>query len=398
MFFHALLFVLHHYGGNAHSGAAFLDTEKVPFTAGENEEGQVTKKYGFWIVGAALIILNGCGSTGGSSYTGSIYETNPPLDVSTIAGTAGVFGSADGTGPTAQFGQPDGVVLSPDGTTLYVADFGNSTIRKMDLSTGAVTTIAGSAGDIGTADGTGPAARFNGPAYITTDGNRLFVADAYNNSIRQIVIENGAVTTLAGSTSGVAGAVDGTGTAARFFGPEGITITPDGTTLYVADYYNNTIRRIVIASGAVTTMATNAQITYPAGIVCDGTGTNLYLTDFGYNLIRQIVISSGVVSTLAGNGMYGSVDGTGSTASFNQPNSITLLGANIYVADSSNHLIRKIVIATGAVTTVAGGAGIPGSIDGSGAGARFFSPVGITTDGTNLYVGDAYNGTIRKIQ
>jgi hypothetical protein len=138
MFFHALLFVLHHYGGNAHSGAAFLDTEKVPFTAGENEEGQVTKKYGFWIVGAALIILNGCGSTGGSSYTGSIYETNPPLDVSTIAGTAGVFGSADGTGPTAQFGQPDGVVLSPDGTTLYVADFGNSTIRKMDLSTGAV--------------------------------------------------------------------------------------------------------------------------------------------------------------------------------------------------------------------------------------------------------------------
>ena len=351
---------------------------------------------------SALISLTGCGSSTSSGPTltsGSSYETNAPVTVSTIAGVAGTAGSTDATGTNALFGQPNGVIVSPDGKTLYIADFGNDTVRAMVLSTGAVSTIAGSAGVAGTTDATGSAARFNGPHFITTDGVNLYLVDYNNNSIRRIVIATGAVTTLAGSTAGTAGAVDATGTAARFNAPSGITITPDGTTLYVSDFNNVSIRKIVIATGAVTTMATSAAFGNPGGIICDGTGTNLYLTDFTANTIDKIVISSGAVSTLAGStANYGSADGIGSAASFNFPNGITLLGSNLYLTDTFDDTIRKVATATGAVTTVAGSVGVAGSANGSGAAAGFFSPIGITTDGTNLYVADSGNKTIRKIQ
>ena len=361
------------------------------------------RRTGYFALLAAWIALGGCsssGSTTDSSYTtGSIYETSPPTAVSTIAGTPGVIGAADGTGPSAQFGQPTGVALSPDGTTLYIADFLSCTIRKMVLSTGAVTTLAGTAGYFGTADGIGSAARFFGPSFLATDGVNLFVTDAYNNSVRKIVLATAEVTTLAGSTAGEPGAADGTGTAARFNGPQGISITPDGTTLYVADYFNNAIRKIVVSTATVTTMATGTALNYPAGIVCDGTGTNLYLAGFVGNVVEQVVISSGAVSILAGSTTsYGSADGTGSAATFFNPNGITLLGNSLYVAETGNSVVRKVVIATGAVTTVAGLAAVPGSANGTGANAQFFLPMGIATDGANLYVGDAYNRIIREIQ
>jgi DNA-binding beta-propeller fold protein YncE len=355
----------------------------------------------FALIGSALVFLGGCGSSGSDSShaTGSIYETSPPNNVSTIAGSVGVFGWADGTGTSAQFGLPSGVCVSADGTTLYVADLENSTIRQVVLSTGAVTTIAGSPASPGYTNAIGSAARFNGPAFIATDGISLFVTDAYNNAIRQIVIATGEVTTFAGSTNGDPGFADGTGTAAAFYLPQGIAITPDGTTLYVADYNNNAIRKIVIATGVVTTVATGSAINSPADIVCDGTGTNLYVTGYLGNVVQKIVLSSGAVSTLAGStSRFGSADGTGSAAAFYNPRGITLLGTSLYVADYTNCIVRKIVVATGAVTTVAGRPVDPGSADGTGSAAQFFRPIGIATDGTNLYVGDGTNRIIRKIQ
>lgn len=347
----------------------------------------------------SLAALTGCGSSSSSSgptlTSGTTYEAGQPNNVTTIAGTAGNAGSTDATGTSALFGQPNGVVVSPDGTTLYITDVVNNTIRRMDLATKAVTTLAGNSGFSGATDATGTNARFNAPQAVTTDGTNLYVADFSNNSIRQVVISSGVVTTLAGSTSGLAGADDGIGTAARFNGPAGITT--DGTNLYVADFYNSSVRRIVIATGAVTTMTLSSPFSNPAGIISDG--TNLYVTDFKADTISRIVISSGVVSTMAGStAHYGSADGTGSAASFNGPGGITLIGSNLYVADAANNVIRKIVIASGVVTTVAGTAGTPGSTDGIGAAAGFNVPIGITTDGTNLYVGDAHNKTIRIIQ
>ena len=188
--------------------------------------------------------------------------------VATIAGTAGTSGSADGTGAAARFNAPNGITT--DGTSLYVADSGNNMIRKIVIASGAVTTLAGTAGASGSADGTGAAARFNTPQGITTDGTNLFVVDTGNNTIRKIVIASGAVTTLAG-TAGTSGSADGIGAAAQFNNPQ--SITTDNTNLYVTDRSNSTIRKIASSSGTVTTIAV---IPTPQGITTDG--TNLFVT------------------------------------------------------------------------------------------------------------------------
>jgi len=110
------------------------------------------------------------------------------------------------------------------------------------------------------------------------------------------------------------------------------------------------------------------------------------------------VIDNGTVSTLAGQSDNGSTDATGTSAKFNNPRGITTDGTNLYVVDHSNHRIRKIVISTGAVTTVAG-TGSSGSADNTtGTSASFNDPRGITTDGTYLYVADTKNHRIRKIE
>jgi hypothetical protein len=277
----------------------------------------------------------------------------------------------------------------------------SSTTTDNTTTSGAVTTLAGT-GSSGSANGTGTSASFNGPTGITTDGTNLYLADYNNHLIRKIVISTGAVTTVAGT--GSSGSANGTGTSASFNFPYGITT--DGTNLYVVDTSNHLIRKIVISTGAVTTVAgtgssgsangtgTSASFNFPYRITTDG--TNLYVADGNNHLIRQIVISTGAVTTVAGTGSSGSANGTGTSASFNNPVGITTDGTNLYVADYDNHLIRKIVISTGAVTTVAG-TGSSGSANGTGTSASFNRPTGITTDGTNLYVTDTYNYLIRKI-
>ncbi len=327
--------------------------------------------------------------------------------VTTFAGTTGVPGSSDGTGTSASFIGPFGIAR--DGVNLYVADTdidtGNSTIRQIVISTGVVTTLAGVAETFGSSDGTASAALFNKPESITTDGTNLYLTDTENFTIRKIVISTGAVTTLAG-TALSSGFTDATGAAARFDSPSGITT--DGTNLYVADTDNSSIRQIVISTGAVTTLAGNgrvgstdgpgpsAEFNVPNGITTDG--TNLYVVDTENFTIRKIVISTGAVTTLAGTaGLSGSIDAIGVNASFLSPQGIVTDGVNLYVTDTDNDTIRKIVISTGEVTTLAGTAGSPGSTDGTGPSAQFTSPEGITTDGTNLYVADSDNETIRRI-
>ena len=146
------------------------------------------------------------------------------------------------------------VAASPDGSAAFVEDFDNNKIRRVEVATGAVTTLAGS-GQVGGADGVGDAAQFCSPAgiAISPDGSALFVADHDNQKIRRVEVATGAVTTLAGS--GEDGDADGVGVAARFCYPRGIAISPDGSALFVADSSNHKIRRVEVATGAVTTLA-----------------------------------------------------------------------------------------------------------------------------------------------
>ena len=297
--------------------------------------------------------------------------------------------------------------ITTDRTNLFIADTSNHTIRKVVISTGVVTTLAGSAGNIGSTDGTGTIARFNWPDGITTDGTNLYVSESGNHTIRKVVISTGVVTTLAGS-AGLSGSTDGTGTAARFNSPR--FITTDGTNLFVAEHDNHTIRKIVISTGAVTTIAgsagiigstdgtgTAARFNTPYGIATDG--ISLFITELFNHTIRKMVISTGVVTTIAGSaGVIGSTDGTGTAARFYEPVGITTDGTNLFVSDYANHTIRQVVIATGAVTTVAGSAGLVATTDGVGSSARFNYPRGITTDGTSLFETDYWGYTIRRIQ
>lgn len=312
---------------------------------------------------------------------------------STLAGKAGFTGSADGTGGTVRFNNPSFLAITPDKTTLYVSDSGNNTIRTVNISTGVVTTLAGTVGSPGSANGIGSSARFSYPTGIATDGTNIYVADSINNTIRQIVIVSQAVSTLAGS--GAPGLVDGVGSAASFSSPNGITT--DGTNLYLTDSGNSAIRKIVIASGVVSTLvepSSNSFIT-PAGITTDG--TNLFIADTALNVVRRVVIATQAVSTLAGDGAGGtpgSIDAIGGAARFDAPAGMTISGSDLYITDSGSNIIRKLVLSTAAVTTMAG---TPGSADGTGASAGFKSPYDICTDSTNLYVADAGSSTIRKI-
>ena len=335
----------------------------------------------------------------------TIRKVTPAGVVTTLAGLAGSYGSDDGTGSAARFNQPYGVAVDSAGN-VYVADTGNDTIRKVAPG-GVVTTLAGLAGNRGSADGTGSDARFYNPYGVAADSaGNLYVADTSNHTIRKVTPGN-LVTTLAG-LAGNAGSANGTGSSARFSAPEGVAVDSAGN-VYVAENSNHTIRKVT-PGGVVTTLAglagsygsadgtgSNARFYYPRGVAADSAG-NLYVADT-YNRTIRKVTPGGVVTTLAGvAGSYGSADGTGSAAQFYVPYGVAVDSAgNVYVADSCNGTIRKVTPA-GVVTTLAGLAESYGSADGSGSLARFAAPCGVAVDSAgNVYVGDTGNETIRKI-
>jgi sugar lactone lactonase YvrE len=332
--------------------------------------------------------------------------------VTNLAGLAGSAGSANGTGSAARFYYPWGLAADTNGN-VYVADAGNSTIRKV-TPVGAVTTLAGLARNTGSLDGTGSAARFYYPHGVTVDTNgNVYVADPGNETIRKVT-SAGVVTTLAG-LAGSAGTNDGTGSAARFYYPNGLAVDSAGN-VYVADTHNETIRKVtpVGANWVVTTLAglaadsagsadgtgSAARFNYPCGVAVDTNG-NAYVADTHNHTIRKVT-PAGLVTTLAGlAGNSGSADGTNSAARFNDPCGMTVdTNGNVYVADPGNHTIRK-VMAVGTnwgVTTLAGLAGNAGSTDGTGSAARFKRPHDVAVDSAgNVYVADRANSTIRKV-
>ena len=331
----------------------------------------------------------------------SVYST--PYYITTLAGS-GVAGSADGTGTAASFGGRTSPAVDAAGN-LYLADWINHTIRKITPA-GVVTTIAGLAGVSGSADGTGSAARFRGPRGVAVDSaGTVFVVEQFNHTIRKIS-PAGVVTTIAGQ-AGAAGSVDGAGSAARFDAPRGIAVDASGN-LYVADGANHTIRKLTPA-GLVSTLAGQpgtpgdtdgfgsvARFNGANSIAVDTAG-NVYVGDFGNSTIRKIS-PAGQVTTLAGLASNkGSTDGTGTAARFYLPTAVAVDGAaNVYVTDVLNQTVRR-VTAAGVVTTLAGLNQTSGYIDGLGSQARFNQPYGIAVDSRgNLYISDEENYRIRR--
>jgi sugar lactone lactonase YvrE len=320
--------------------------------------------------------------------------------ISTFAGTGLVAGGADGRPGT--FNAPYGIAIDA-ARNLYVADTVNNTVRKITPG-GVVSTLAGSAGLLGSTNGTGSAARFNFPIGIGVDAaGNAYVADSKNFIIRKIT-PAGEVSTFAGAPFQL-GSTNGNGSAARFFLPSGLAVDSAGN-VYVSEQGNHLIRKIT-PGGDVSTLAggalqpgfadgagTAARFNTPFGLAVDASG-NVLVADTGNNAIRRIS-PAGVVSTVAGASTAGAIDGASGVARFNQPRGVAVDGGgNVYVADYGNQLLRHIT-AGGVVSTLAGAAGIAGNVDSVGASARFYDPTGLTADGTTVFVVDASNNLIRR--
>lgn len=331
--------------------------------------------------------------------------TAPSVGLSLLAGDIGGPGGIDGTGASARFEKIDGLVVDPAGN-VFVADTSNHVIRKVTPA-GVVTTVAGLAGIRGSADGIGSAASFSDPMSIAIDtSGNLFVAD-YGNSVIRKITPAGVVTTFAGAAGNAGPGLDGAGASARFSGPLGIAIDASNN-LFVTDEFNQTVRKITPA-GVVSTFAgqtgvmgdndgtgAGARFNIPTSIAVDVAG-NVYVGE-GSQVVRKIS-PAGVVVTLAGAaGNSGSTDGTGAAARFSYPRGLAVDAAgNVYVADANNCVIRKISPA-GVVSTLAGAQAAFSSIDGTGMAATFNLPSGIAIDAAGtLYVGEENGFVVRKV-
>ena len=356
--------------------------------------------------------------------------------VITFAGSS--EGNTNNTNPlAAKFNAPMGMVMDISGN-IYFADSYNHRIKKIDGVTGAVTQIAGQTtptpfltNDNGSNDGVGVGnARFEYPSGMTYDGQDvLYIADRGNHKIRKLVISTGAVTTIAGGGSGSqSGYANAIGTAARFLRPSDVTFrTENGTAfLYVADAGNHCIRKINLTTNEVSLYAgsntsgttdgalTSARFNNPTGVAFSSTGI-LYVVDRANQKIRKI--EAGTVSTFAGSGTNATTNGAGIAAAFADPYGIAIDGGdNLYItqaldggypssnpgfsiSSSTNNYIRKIT-PSGVVTNFIGSGTRGTTANDNGLLATLSSPVHLLFD-TNqkfMYVSEWYGDDIRKVE
>lgn len=343
------------------------------------------------------------------------------LDLSTLQATifAGSPGLDSGSSDSASFCSypelcrqtatfTDLHAMWGDSLNLYVSDYVGFTIRKLEFATGRVTTIAGQT--FGYADGHARDARFYYPEAIWGDGTNLYIAD--QSAVRRLDLSTSVVSTIAGSASN-SGSVDGAGASARFSLLTGIW--GDGASLYLANYNSDTIRRIFspATSGIISTVAgngtygfsgdgsvaTSASLSHPTDIAVD-VGGNIFIADSDNNRIRKVT-ASGIISTFAGNGArsFTGDGGPATSAALNGPRGVAVdaLG-NVLIADSGNHRIRK-VTPDGIIRTVAGNGSAGFSGDGGPAtSAGLLFPFHIALDAANnLYIADSPDQRVRKV-
>ena len=422
--------------GPRHSGTT-LDKE---------EEKMKKGIYLLAIIFAMTVLLAGCGSSSSTpaptitslapssgppgttvTITGTNFSTTPASNIVMFNGTAAVVTSSTATQivTTVPAGATTGsvTVMVGSNTATSPASFtvtpgaAITAVAPLFGLPGTTVTITGSEFSTTPTDNI---VKFNGTAAVVTSSTATQIvttvpAGATSGSITVEVMGNTGTSPASFTVAAlVGGAVQGnpltltaavtTPVSTGLSSPS--SITTDGTNLYVADFGSNTILK-VDSSGVVTTLAGSgtaaetdgtgiaADFNGPAGITTDG--TNLYVTDYTGHTIRQVVIASGVVTTLAGSGTAGAADGDGTAATFDGPIGITTDGTNLYVTDRTQHTIRQIGLASpNTVSTLAGTAGTSGAADGTGTAATFNEPSGITTDGTNLYVADRLNYEIRQ--
>jgi streptogramin lyase len=331
--------------------------------------------------------------------------------ITTIAGNGtGSYSGDGGAATAAELSGPSGVTIDGSGN-VFIADFNNNCIRKVN-TLGIISTIAGS--DTGGYSGDGGAATaaiLDYPYGVAVDGSgNVYIADQLNNRIRK-VNTSGIISTFAGNGTGGYSGDSIAATAAELFVPAGVAVDGNGN-VYIADNGNNRIRK-VDTSGFISTFAGNgtagysgdsaaataAELNGPYGLAFDDSG-NLYIADRYNNRIRK-VNTSGIITTFAGDSTsgFGGDGGAAIAAELNGPTGVTVDGSgNVYIADGNNYRIRK-VNTSGIITTIAGdGTGGYGGDGGAATIAEMNRPAGVTTDSYgNLYIADQNNDRIRRV-
>lgn len=303
-----------------------------------------------------------------------IRKVDTAGNITTVAGTGTQgFGGDNGPATSALLDSPQGLAYT--GGNLYIADTHNHRIRKLSLTTGDISTIAGSSAGLSGDNGPATAAQLNLPTALALDGNgNLYIADTQNHRIRKLNLGSGIIITVAGnSTQGFSGD-GGPATAAAIDSPSGLAVDAEQN-LYLADTHNHRIRKIVAATGTITTitgaatgfsgdngLASAARLALPHGLSIDGAG-NLYITDTANHRIRRIDAATGTITTVAGDGMQNfSGDGNAATAaSLDSPRATTVTAAGLVtLADTANQRVRQLdTRATSDIRTIAGLSSVP---------------------------------------
>ena len=353
---------------------------------------------------------------------------NLPGTIVTVAGNGAPGYQGDGGAATnAELFVPTGVAFD-GGRNMFIADYRNNVIRRVDSATGLITTIAGN-GTAGYSGDGGPAinAQLNGPTHVVFDRTtNLYITDANNNRIRKVDVGTGVITTVAGTgTAGFAGD-GGPATNAELNFPDGVALDA-AQNVFIGDAGNNRIRKLEVATGIITTvagdgvagyagdggLATNAELNFPSRPALDSQG-NIYIADYQNNRVRRVDASTNIIMTIAGTGIAGfSGDGgAAASAQLSGPISVALdASGNLYIGDINNERIRVvnttmdpasllgITLQPGEIETAAGN-GLAGySGDGSLAtSAQVNFPTGLLIDiQGNLYLADANNNVVRRV-
>ena len=304
----------------------------------------------------------------------------------TVAGTGQPGYNLDNIAATSgKLYVPSGIKVDGTGDIFFV-DNSNHRVRKVTVSTGIITTIAGTGAYGYNGDNiVATTAQLKDPTGIALDGlGNIYIADTYNCRVRKVTVSTGMITTIAGTENCGYNGDDIVATDAQLDSPAGVALDGIGN-IYIADTFNSLVRIVTISTGRISSI--DVSLDYPLGVALDGLG-NIYIADTYHNRVIKVTVSTGIITTIADSDILF------------KPSDVALDGkGNVYIADTEHNRILKVAVSTGIITTIAGTGAYGYNGDNILATtAELALPAGVAVDEMgNVYIADSDNDRIRQL-